>query len=149
MVLHSAVHLLHDGELDNGLRDLVDLHSLLQHFGKQPAFWTSLVERAVQLELARPLFYALRYVRNLLHADIPAEVLEQAARAGSPNKALLPLMDMLFQRALLPIHPSCADSLSGAARKLLYLRANWLRMPPLLLARHLFHKAFISPKVQA
>ncbi|MDD5612097.1 MAG: hypothetical protein PHF75_03565, partial [Gallionella sp.] len=31
------------------------------------------------------------------------------------------------------------------ARQLLYLRANWLRMPPVLLARHLFHKAFLSP----
>jgi hypothetical protein len=29
---------------------------------------------------------------------------------------------------------------------MLYVRANWLRMPPLLLTRHLFHKAFISPK---
>jgi hypothetical protein len=26
------------------------------------------------------------------------------------------------------------------------VRGNWLRMPPLMLARHLFHKAFISPK---
>jgi hypothetical protein len=140
------VHLFHDGELENGLRDLVDLHGLLQHFGKQPAFWPLLAERAATLELARPLFYALRYARTLLHTDIPADALEFVAQAGRPGKLLLTLMDALFMRALLPAHPSCTDSLSGIARKLLYIRANWLRMPPLLLARHLFHKAFISPK---
>ncbi len=59
---------------------------------------------------------------------------------------MLALMDALFLRALLPDHPSCSDRLSGIARKLLYVRANRLRMPPLLLAQHLFHKAFISPR---
>jgi hypothetical protein len=28
----------------------------------------------------------------------------------------------------------------------LYVRGNWLRMPLLLLTRHLFHKAFVSPR---
>lgn len=32
---------------------------------------------------------------------------------------------------------------------MLYVRGNWLRMPPLLLARHLFHKAFLSPRETA
>ncbi len=149
MVLHSAVHLFHDGELDNGLRDLVDLHRLLLHFGSRPTFWAGLAERAAMLELTRPLFYALRYAAALLHTPIPAEVREQAARLGSPGTPLLALMDALFLRALLPQHASCTRSGDGIARKMLYLRANWLRMPPLLLARHLFHKAFISPRPEA
>jgi hypothetical protein len=32
MVLHSATHLFYDGELNHGLRDLVDLDDLLRHF---------------------------------------------------------------------------------------------------------------------
>jgi hypothetical protein len=52
----------------------------------------------------------------------------------------------LFGRALLPLHTSCADAFGNVARFALYVRGNWLRMPPLLLARHLFHKAFISEK---
>ncbi len=145
MVLHSAVHLFHDGELENGLRDLVDIDSLLRHFGTLPKFWPELVERAVALELTRPLFYALRYASNILHTPVPADTLE-AARVGCPGHLTLALMDSLFSRALMPAHPSCSDALTGGARWLLYIRANWLRMPPLLLARHLFHKAFISPK---
>ncbi|OWW21018.1 nucleotidyltransferase family protein [Noviherbaspirillum denitrificans] len=145
MVLHSAVHLFNDGEFDNGLRDLVDLHRLLTHFGQSPEFWTGLVPRALRLQLERPLFYALRYTSRMLDTQIPADVMA-AADAGRPEGRLLALMDSLFMRALAPDHVSCTDSFTATAKELLYIRANWLRMPPLLLARHLFHKAFISPR---
>jgi hypothetical protein len=148
MVLHSAVHLFSDGEFNNALRDLVDIDRLLTHFNEVPGFWTRLPQRAAELELGRPLFYALRYAGQLLGTPIPATVLA-AADVGRPNRALLALMDQLFGRALLPMHPSCTDGLSGSARFLLYVRGNWLRMPPLMLARHLFHKAFVSPKPAA
>ncbi|HBF52032.1 MAG TPA: hypothetical protein DDX04_18650, partial [Massilia sp.] len=69
-------------------------------------------------------------------------------RGAAPNRALLALMDALFLRALQPPHPSCADAFDGAARAALYIRGNWLRMPPLMLSRHLFHKAFLSPKTE-
>jgi hypothetical protein len=146
MVLHSAAHLFSEGEWQHGLRDLLDLHRLLLHFGATPGFWDGLVARARQLQLARPLFYALRYGSRLLGTPVPAAVLAEAAAAGSPGAPLLALMDRLFLRALLPPHPSCADRLTPAALGALYLRGNWLRMPPVMLARHLFHKAFISPR---
>jgi hypothetical protein len=141
MVLHSAVHLFYDGEFDHGMRDLIDIHRLLLEFGQQRGFWAALPQRADQLELSRPLFYALRYAHRILGTEIPAEVMQ----AGRPPLLLLALMDSLFGRALLPMHSSCSDAFSGGARLLLYVRGNWLRMPPLMLARHLFHKAFISP----
>jgi hypothetical protein len=145
MVLHSAVHLFSDGEYHHGLRDLLDIHRLLLHFGPTPGFWDALAPRARALELQRPLFYALRYSARLLGTPVPAAVMAAAA-AGRPNRLLLALMDQLFGRALLPAHPSCADALSGLAGALLYIRGNWLRMPPLLLARHLLHKAVLSPR---
>ncbi len=147
LVLHSAVHLFYDGELEHGLRDLVDIHRLLLHFGSQPGFWPALTARALELDLARPLFYALRYAGELLHTPIPAEAV-QASAAERPAALLLPLMDALFRRALLPVHASCGDAWTPLARFCLYLRANWLRMPPLQLARHLLHKALLSPKKQ-
>ncbi|WP_173062485.1 nucleotidyltransferase domain-containing protein [Sulfurimicrobium lacus] len=147
MVLHSATHLFHDGELENGLRDLVDIHSLLCHFDSLPTFWSDLAERARELELTRPLFYALRYATLFLRTPIPVDV-QDAASTGRPNRLTLALMDSLFTRALMPVHPSCSDGLTGSARWMLYVRSNWLRMPPLLLARHLFHKAFFSPKAE-
>ena len=148
MVLHSAVHLFSEGEMQHGLRDLLDIHRLLLHFGAAPGFWEALPGRARQLELARPLFYALRYATHLLGTAVPPAVMSEAAVAGRPATPLLALMDSLFLRALLPPHPSCADRATPAALAALYLRSNWLRMPPLMLARHLFHKAFISPRAQ-
>ncbi|RYE81555.1 MAG: hypothetical protein EOO80_00690 [Oxalobacteraceae bacterium] len=145
MVLHSAVHLFFDGEFDKGLRDLLDLHFLFLEFGARAGFWAALPARARALELERPLFYALRYSRRLLGTPVPDAVLDALA-AAAPNRALLAVMDALFERALLPMHASCSDAFSGVARFALYVRGNWLRMPPLMLARHLFHKAFLSRK---
>ncbi|RFC33420.1 MAG: putative nucleotidyltransferase [Candidatus Nitrotoga sp. SPKER] len=147
MVLHSAVHLFYNDQLDQGLRDLVDIDSLLRHFNSLPAFWPSLAVRARELELSRPLFYALRYAVHFLKTPIPLDMII-AAQIGRPNSLTLMLIDQLFERALMPAHKSCSDWLTGAARQILYVRATWLRMPSLLLVRHLFHKAFISPKVE-
>ncbi|GGX90294.1 hypothetical protein GJV26_12605 [Massilia dura] len=143
MVLHSAVHLFSDGEFNNALRDLFDIHRLLCHFGNDRRFWVELLPRARRLELERPLFYALRYGAMFLGTPVPEAV---RAEVAGPSPGLLVLMDGLFRRALLPDHASCGDRFSPLARFLLYLRGNWLRMPPLLLARHLFHKAFLSPR---
>ncbi|OIR07160.1 hypothetical protein GALL_107490 [mine drainage metagenome] len=139
MVLHSATHLFHDGELDNGLRDLTDLDALLRECSSQTGFWLRLPARAAELDLLRPLFYALRYTRRILGTPVPAT--EELQMQGKPPRLLLALMDAIFLRALRPDHPSAADAWTPAARKLLYLRSHWLRMPPLLLALHLAHKA--------
>lgn len=148
MVLHSAVHLFYNDQLDQGLRDLVDIDSLLRHFNSLQDFWPNLAKRAWELELSRPLFYALRYAILFLKTPVPLEMIETAQQMGRPNLFTLIFIDQLFERALMPAHKSCSDWLTGAARQMLYVRATWLRMPSLLLARHLFHKAFISSKVE-
>lgn len=146
MLLHSATHLFHEGEFDKGLRDLSDLDILLRHFsGLDPDFWRKLSARAIELDLARPLFYALRYTMRILQTPVPPDVL-QAASQHSPDRLALGLMDPLFSRAFRPHHASCEGWLTRPALMLLYVRSHWLKMPFPLLARHLFHKAFISPK---
>lgn len=137
MVLHSATHLFHEGEFDRGLRDLVDLDALFRHFATAPDFWDELAQRARQLNLDRPLFYAMRYCRAVLRTPTP-ESMDGFGRPPLPRA-----MDALFGRALAPNHPSCDDALSTLARKLLYVRGHWLRMPLHLLIPHLAHKAFV------
>jgi hypothetical protein len=146
MVLHSATHLFADGEFDKGLRDLWDLHCLLSHFAVHEAgFWEALPARARQMQLQRFMFYGLRYSTMLLGTPVPPATLAAMAPDG-PAPLLLAAMDALFLRALLPHHPSCRGGGAKLADFLLYVRGNWLRMPPLRLARHLFHKAFMTPK---
>ncbi len=141
MVLHSATHLFHNEDLSSGLRDVADLDSLLRDFGREPAFWRELTERASELDLARPLYYGLRYAQRFLNTPAPPET-ACAAEIGRPARWLQRVMDALFTRALQPDHPDLADRLTPLARQSLYVRAHWLRMPPLLLARHLMVKAF-------
>jgi len=146
MLLHSATHLFHEGEFDKGLRDLSDLDILLRHFsGLDPDFWRKLSARAMELDLARPLFYALRYTTRILQTPVPPEALQEVSR-HSPNRFTLRLMDTLYSRAFRPHHASCQDWLARPALLLLFIRSHWLKMPFPLLVRHLFHKAFISPK---
>jgi hypothetical protein len=141
MVLHSASHLFRTGEWENGLRDLVDLDDLLCHFGRAQPFWPELVKRAQELDLIRPLYYALRYAQRILGTPVPEEILEKAC-VGRPRRFTLPLMDAAFTRALAPDHPSCDTALTKPARFFLYVRSHYLRMPLHLLIPHLIRKAF-------
>lgn len=140
MVLHSAAHLFFNEDLGSGLRDLVDLDSLLRDFGRPPEFWPELSARAVELDLARPFYYALRYCRRMLDTPMPEHAL-RAAETGRPPLGLHRLMDAVFLRALQPRQRGVPDRLAPLARQWLYVRAHWLRMPPLLLACHLTVKA--------
>jgi hypothetical protein len=141
MVLHSATHLFHEGELHNGLRDLFDLDSLLRHFGQTARFWDELVPRARQLGLERPLYYALRYTKLLLETPIPQSVFEATTGPSAPIRGV---MDFCYSRALRPDHASCADAWTPIARVALYVRSHWIRMPVLLLIYHLIRKALIA-----
>jgi hypothetical protein len=138
MVLHSATHLFCNEDVGNNLRDLVDLDSLLREFANEQNFWSRLIARAGELDLTRPLYYALRYAVGVLGTSVPPNVLREAD-IGRPPSMLRTLMDALFLRTLLP--GRATDRLASLARGSLYVRAHWLRMPPLLLAQHLTIKA--------
>ena len=137
MVLHSATHLFYEGEFDHGLRDLLDLRDLIGLFSQQQNFWEQLLQRAQELELQRPLFYALRYNTLLLDLSVPDFVW------SSLKKPLhYRVMDILFKQALVSHHSSCENMFTGLARGLLYVRSHFLRMPIYLLLPHLLRKAF-------
>jgi hypothetical protein len=138
MVLHSAAHLFHDGDLHRSLRDLVDICDLLGAFGMRPGFWSDLVARGRALDLERPLFYALRYARRLLATAVPDEAMTAAAAHGPP-RPVLSLMDRLAPRALVPRPSEQVEDALGSW--LLYMRSHWLRMPVWLLLPHLAHQA--------
>jgi hypothetical protein len=141
LVVHSAAHLFNEGEFEHGLRDLVDLDSLLREFGSRPEFWPELVTAATTLDLTRPVYYALRYTHGMLDTPVPEHVID-AARDWRPRGALAPLMDALFTRVLVPQHPSCSRWGTAASAFALYVRSHYLRMPLRLLLPHLARKAW-------
>jgi hypothetical protein len=127
MLLHSVAHLFYDGDFDGGLRNLWDIHRLATHFAA-PDFWTALGERARLHQLAVPLARALRVTRNLFGTEV------DDALAGGPSP-----LDALIRRRLLA-RDGHGMPTAPLTRQALYVRSHWLRMPPAMLARHLFTK---------
>jgi hypothetical protein len=134
-----VVHLFQDGEIRGRLRELVDVDALLRWFGREPGFWARLATRATGFGLARPLFYALRYADRLLRTPIPPDAHALAA-AGRPPQVVLSTMDALVPRAMLPFPGGDRSARVRLAGWCLFVRSHWLRMPPILLARHLLHQ---------
>ncbi len=144
MVLHSSVHLFTE-EFTLGLRQLADLHDLLEYFGKTERFWGELLDRSRLHGLDRILYYLLRYSRRVFQTDIPTYA-ERAAQAHGPHIIVRAIMDMLVMSALKPSAPGESRPGRAVALWLLYIRSHWLKMPPLLLIRHLFVKALYRGK---
>jgi len=146
LLLHSAAHLFHEGELEMGLRGLLDLDALLRECVPDDTAAQALLARAQALQLSRPLALALRYTQALLGTPVPLRLREGLPGADPAQPAGHRLMDTLYLRALRPPHPSAGDRWTPAARLLLYLRAHALRMPPHLLLPHLARKLLTPAK---
>lgn len=146
MILHSATHLFHDGELEHGFRDMLDLRALLQQYCQSEKDAEILIARAVELHLEKSLFYALRYCQQLLAMRLPQPLREyaEAKRIKPMSSTWLKIMDWLFLRALRPDHSLCELFGSGLARWMVYARSHYLRMPLHLLIPHLVRKSFNS-----
>jgi hypothetical protein len=144
LVIHAMVHLTFDSDLVDKLRDLVDIADLIRHYdGERSGFPDRLADRAEQLGLERPVFYALRYAQRLLEMPLPA-ALERRLVAWSPPPPVLRLMDRLAVDALIPLGPDEQTRRVALSRTLLFMRSHWLRMPPWLLARHLGYKLLVT-----
>ncbi len=128
MICHSAAHLFADGDLAGGLRNLWDIDRLLRDFGEREGFWNRLGQRAELHQLSTPVSRALRLAEILYDTPVDGD-LAGPGRAG----------DLLYVRRLL-----ARDGWGRETRKCLrfafYIRSHWLRMPPLMLAKHLWTK---------
>ena len=141
LLVHSITHLVHEGELHNGLRDLHDIHSMLQRFGPTPGFWGRLLDSGAGNDLAGPLLLGLRLAQAVFESEVPAEVLATLVAQAAPRwrrRWLLPV----YARALRPPTDEGAGMAEAAARLTIFVRSHALRMPMPLLLRHLSVKAW-------
>ena len=143
LILHSATHLMHEGEWEHGLRDLADLHALITSAcAARVDFWTELAMRARELNLERPLHYALVHLSRLFRIDIPPLSL------AHPGPVVDIITNTLLARGFSSFHPACRLPGTPLASFLLYIRSHWLRMPLPLLLPHLVHKTLSKPSAK-
>ena len=121
-LLHAAAHLLADGDLAGGMRNLWDIHCMFASGAS-----ADLTERARRHGLIREMARAARLSYALYGTEVP------------PEWQGLGVIDRLYLRRL-----TARDGWGRQTRKLtrlgFYARSHWLRMPPLMLARHLWTK---------
>lgn len=129
MVVHAVAHLFADGDLAGGLRNLWDIDRMLREFGTREGYWDELRERARRHQLGGEVARALRLAARLYGTPVDQRI---AGRAKAP--------DRLFERRLLARNGWGQDTRKGL-RLGFYIRSHLLRMPPLMLARHLWVKA--------
>ncbi len=128
MVVHAAAHLFADGDMAGGLRNLWDIDRLLREFGDADAFWETLAARAALHDLASPVRRAVRLSADLYGTAVP------------PGWSGRPSGDALYRRRLLA-RDGWGRQRYPFTRLGFYVRSHWLRMPPAMLARHLWTKA--------
>jgi Uncharacterised nucleotidyltransferase len=126
MVIHSAAHLFADGELDGGLRNLWDIHCLLTEFSDE-TLWSTLKSRAQHHQLWLAVHRAARLAHQLYGKEIPKE-----------------WQSWHRQDKWYVLRLTARDNWGRGTRKFIrlifYIRSHWLRMPPLMIMRHLWVK---------
>lgn len=143
MVLHCAVNLFQNNELENDLRDLLDLHHLLRYFSqREEHFWEALIKRANQFQLGYALYYGLHFSRRIFKTPMPASILSELN--DKPGQIKLWIMDQLVPLALFPLHPDQPSRWAQFACFVLYLRSHLIRMPLRILIPHLAYKSLLS-----
>ena len=139
-VLHCAVHLFHDSEARDRLRDLVDLDGLLRSFGQEIVFWDELIERAGQLGLREPLALACHFTGSWLQTPIPPTVAYRIQSDG-PGRWHSAWVRRALTTVLTPTDPDHSPALrQGLAANVLLARYHYRRLPLRLLIPHLWHK---------
>ncbi|KQN05447.1 MULTISPECIES: nucleotidyltransferase domain-containing protein [Sphingomonas] len=116
MLVHAAAHLFADGDLAGGLRNLWDVRCLVEEFGTD-----GLDEEARRHGLHREITRSLRLV----------EVLFGDGKASD--------FDRLYIRRI-TARDGWGRPTRPITRLAFYVRSHWLRMPPAMLARHLWTK---------
>jgi len=134
MVIHAAAHLFADGDLSGGLRNLWDIDRLCREFAEErPDFYLSLVEEAWKHKLGSQVMRALRLAHRLF--GTPVATYQQPLRLTVDPA----WSDRLYVHRLLA-RDGWGRATRPATRFAFYVRSHWQRMPPGLLARHLWTK---------
>jgi len=124
MIVHASAHLFADGDLAGGLRNLWDIRCLLEEFGEQAGFADALGGAAERHGLGGAVARARQLAGHMFGGE-PARVRWD---------------DRLVVRRLLA-RDGWGRETRPVTRLGFYVRSHALRMPPAMLARHLWTKA--------
>ncbi len=146
MIVHAAAHLFADGDLAGGLRNLWDIDRLLREFGErdsnfQPKLWGRAERHGLLPAVARAVRLAHHIYKTPVRCQAPKA--KSLVLKGSGKEKIgyrSTAADRLYVRRLLA-RDGWGQSRRPLTRLGFYVRSHLLRMPPPMLARHLWVKA--------
>lgn len=148
LVLHCALHLCLDGEMDHAWRDLLDLHELIALLATEAAesdgarMPARLLERAQMLGLLPVLAQALAPLCALLPEDARLQSIASGLDAVQPGWRHRP--EARRMAVALGLDEAASAGARERASTWLYWRAHLLRMPLRLLLPHLARKSWMA-----
>ena len=122
MIVHAAAHLFADGELAGGLRNLWDIHALIEERGME-----GLKARAARHGLSSAVDRALRLTHAVYGTTVP------------PRWQRLTMIDRLYRRRMMA-RDEWGRERPKPLRAVFYIRSHLIRMPLPMLVRHLWVK---------
>ncbi len=134
MIVHSAAHMLADGDLAGGLRNLWDIHCLVTEFSKDDAeFFLNIFEDTWHHGLSKEISRALRLCNIIFDTELKHYTSPMKTDFGGNRQ------DTYYVQRLLA-RDDWGRETRHMLRLIFYVRSHMLRMPPLMLARHLWTK---------
>lgn len=138
MLLHSIVHGFHNGEFDNALRDVLDVHELVTHFAaRDETFWSHFLVRTAEFRFERPAYYALTAAQEYFGTAVPASTMRTLTRSR-PGRLQRQAVHWAIDRVLVPAAPP--DVAVRTAARVLQIRSHLNKMPIPTLTWHLANK---------
>jgi hypothetical protein len=127
MIVHAAAHLFADGRHGGRAPKLWDIDRLLGEFATEEGFWERLAARAGRHQLAGPC--------GARCASLHPFTGRPAPNGWTGGAGPMPGSRAACSRATVGAGDAAGRSFGA------YVRGHWMRMPPLMLARHLIKKA--------
>lgn len=148
LLVHCLTHLMHEGELHNGLRDLHDADQMLRSFAQAAGFWERLQAVAAGNDLAGPVALGLRLAARLFGTPLPGALVDELEASLGPAGSWSRWLPT-YEVALLAPSAGAAGLRAAWARQRIYVRSHALRMRAGLLVRHLVRKAWMRRRSEA
>jgi hypothetical protein len=144
-VLHSASHLLLDGEFNHGFRDLHDIYLLIVEYSMEdPLFLSRLQKRSLFLGFELIFYYCLKLQQHFFSLSVEEQLLEECEKRFKSKFIKNSVLKAMIKVLTPDVYKHRSTSFNTALF-ILFIRSHWLKMPMHILIPHLIYKSLISP----
>ncbi|GAB2698506.1 nucleotidyltransferase family protein [Aliiglaciecola aliphaticivorans] len=145
-VMHSIIHMFANEDSSSWMRDLFDIMLLIEEFGDDQ-FWGSLVDLSNKTDFNFEFVSCLKALQLYSNKPLP-DVANTCLENYKFNKVELWILHQGILPAICPEHDLLLTPKIRWAKKLVYFRGHWIKMPFYVLIKHFAFKSFFAIRDQ-